>query len=259
MILSLVGPYLPQPAQQFLHAFEPIINLLGNPAQFAWTAYNNPTALPGILVHTLSNVFALLRSVDLGSISETVQDLINDPGFKSLGDWVPIIVSAIAIFFSFRTLMGTMRVFTRMFSTLFRYGSLFGLAISAISWIMNAAGGGRGGAVGNAPAAGGLGDFMNSLGNAAAGGQNAGYANMARGFAGEMADAWAKGQKSTGKRSSSSARSTRSKKTKTAPVDAQAGAGAGPDLADMAQNWVKEAISKATMGEDTSKKSKKNR
>lgn len=258
MILSLVGPYLPQPAQQFLHAFEPIINLLGNPAQFAWTAYNNPTALPGILVQTLSNVFALLRSVDLGSISETVQDLINDPGSKSLGDWVPVIVSAIAIFFSFRTLMGTMRVFTRMFSTLFRYGSLFGLAISAISWIMNAATG-RGGAAGNAPAAGGLGDFMNSLGNAA-GGQNAGaggYGNMARGFAGEMADAWAKGQKSTGKRSTSSTRSTRSKKTKAAPVDAQAGA--GPDLADMAQNWVKEAIRKATMGDDTSKKSKKNR
>lgn len=249
MLLSLVGPYLPPPAQQILQAFQPLINLLSNPAQLAWTAYNQPTQIPGILVHTLSNVFGLLRHIDLGGLSQNVQELFSDPGSKSLGDWVPLIVSGLAIFLSFRTFLGTLRMATRFFSTAFRYGSLITLAFSLFSWVTNAMTGRN---AGNAPANGngGLGDVFGALGNAVGGGQQAGFANMARGFAGEMADAWSKGQKESGKTKRSSS-SRRSKATKAKAEPATEGA---EDLAGMAQNWVKEALFKAALGGGDDKK-----
>jgi hypothetical protein len=244
MLLSLVGPYLPLPAQQVLQAFQPLINLLSNPASLAYTAYNNPTQIPGILVHTLSNVFGLLRMIDIGSLTDGVTDLFTDPSSKSLSDWWPLLVSGLAIWLSMRTVMSTLRVATGLFSTVFRYGSLFTLAISLFGWVT----GGRN-AGGNAPAnGGGIGDIFSTLNNAVGGGQQAGFANMARGFAGEMADAWQKGQQeSAGKaKRSSSSRSRKSKTPKAQP--ATDATGAGGDLADMAQKWVKEALWKATMG-----------
>jgi len=252
MLLSLVGPYLPQPAQQFLQAFQPLINLLSNPAQLAWMAYNQPTQIPGILVQTLSNVFGLLRTIDLRSLTDNIGDLFSDPGSKSMGDWVPLIVSGLAIFLSFRTFLGTLRMATRFFSTAFRYGSLITLAFSLFTWVTNAMSGRNAG--GNAPANGnGLGDIFSSLGNAVGGGQQAGFANMARGFAGEMADAWQKGQKESGKNRRSSSSSS-SRKTKAAKAKAQSATEGTGDLADMAQNWVKEALFKAALGGGDDKK-----
>jgi hypothetical protein len=184
-------------------------------------------------VQTLSNLFSVARSIDFYSI----KDVFTNPGQKSMGDWVPLIVGSVAIWIGFKSFLRTFSFAISMVTRLFRYGSLIALALSMFGWVTGQFNGNNRGA--GAGAGNPLQGLASGLGSYASGNGAQGLFDVASGFAGQMADAWQQGQK----KQPVNARST---KSKSSTRSGRKGAAQGEEsLSDMAQNWVKNAALKA--------------
>ncbi|KAJ9123174.1 hypothetical protein QFC22_001367 [Naganishia vaughanmartiniae] len=258
-IANLVAPYLPGPAQDVLRAVDPILSLVSNPVNLAWTAYRNPQQILSTLGQTGSNLYSVSKDMDFKSMYGDLQDRIQHGG---MSDLTPLLVGAIAIFFTFRSLMGTFRYGYRLVGTLVRYGSLISLLIAAVGWITGGQQQGNQGGIANI--LGGLTGAGNNNNNNGGNGMANGLFNMAKDYATGAANGqqgagngvWdqAQGlfanmqgqQQNTGSKPntrSTKQRATRDKAAAAAGTNTNAGE---PDLSNIAQGWVKDALLKAT-------------
>lgn len=209
--------------------------------------YNDPTQVPKTLLRSAGDIFSVVRSMDLSSISS------GQGGWDQL---LPLILGIVGIYFAIRSALGTFRFFARIVSLFVRYGSFAALLLGIVSWIFGGA------KQGDLPAA-----FGN--GPVGSGGQPAGLAGQAWGLARD----WMQQQDN----SKPQARRTRNKKDQDAsglgsfvdsllsgapPVDerkrketarttrsstkqrAAAAADDTDDLTAIAQGWAKKAVLK---------------
>lgn len=178
----------------------------------------------------------------------------------SIQGLAPLIVGALAIFLTFRTMMSTFRSGARFVGTLVRYGSLISLLVAAVGWITGGQQGAQGGGLANI--LGGLagnnnngnGGMANGLFNMAKNyatgqGQQQGAGNgvwdQAQGLFANVMEGQQQQQPATGAKYN-----TRANKQRTAAGSKKApttnGAAPDADLSNIAQGWVKDAIFKAT-------------
>lgn len=225
-ILNLATPYLPLPAQQILGALQPIIQLLSSPTHLFFTAVNNPQDLLRVVLQTVSNLFHVAQNLDFSAGWK----ILNNPS-ENYGS---VIIGLAAIYITMRTFLGTYRTFMSLFSPLLRYGSLIGLLFTAYGWF-------TGNQAQGAGANGNIANVINGLGNMAGNnaGANAGTAglfNIAKGF-------WDEAQQGNAKKSSA-------RKSKTASSKASSrNAATDSNLGNIAQDWVRDAVKKATGSE----------
>ncbi|KAJ9104367.1 hypothetical protein QFC19_004009 [Naganishia cerealis] len=259
-LANLVAPYLPGPAQDVIRAIDPLLSLVSNPVNLAWTAYRNPQQILSTLGQTGSNLYTVSRDLDFKSMYADVQHRIQHGG--GVSDFAPFIIGALAIFFTFRSLMGTFRYGYRLVGTLVRYGGFLSLLIAAVGWITGAQQQGNQGGLANI--LGGLGGAGNNNGGngmanglfnmakdyatGAANGQQQGAGNgvwdQAQGLFANVMEGQQQPQAKTG-----SQRNTRSTKQRAARENKAASTqnnGGNGDLSDIAQGWVKDALLKAT-------------
>ncbi|KAJ9124528.1 hypothetical protein QFC24_003320 [Naganishia onofrii] len=260
-LANLVAPYLPGPAQDVLRAVDPILSLVSNPVNLAWTAYRNPQQILSTLGQTGSNLYTVSRDLDFKSMYGDIQQRIQHGG---MSDLTPLLVGVIAIFFTFRSLMGTFRYGYRIVGTLVRYGSLISLLIAAVGWITGGQQQGNQGGLANI-----LGGLTGAGNNNNNNGRNNGMANGLLNMAKDYAAGAANGQQGAGNgvwdqaqglfanmqgqqqgnlgskpnTRSTKQRATREKRASTGTNNNNAGE---PDLSNIAQGWVKDALLKAT-------------
>ncbi|KAJ9107582.1 hypothetical protein QFC21_001041 [Naganishia friedmannii] len=257
-IANLVAPYLPGPAQDVLRAVDPILSLVSNPVNLAWTAYRNPQQILSTLGQTGSNLYSVSRDLDFKSMYGDLQQRIQHGG---MSDLTPLLVGAIAIFFTFRSLMGTFRYGYQLVGTLVRYGSLISLLIAAVGWITGGQQQGNQGGIANI--LGGLTGAGNNNNNGGNGMAN-GLFNMAKDYATGAANGqqgagngvWdqaqglfanIQGQQQGNAGTKPNTRSTKQRATREKKAAAGTANNAGEsDLSNIAQGWVKDALLKAT-------------
>lgn len=253
----MVAPYLPGPAQDILRAVDPILSLVSNPVNLAWTAYRNPQQILSTLGQTGSNLYTVSRDLDFKSMYGDLQHRIQHGG---MSDLTPLLVGAIAIFFTLRSLMGTFRYGYRLIGTLVRYGSLISLLIAAVGWITGGQQQGNQGGIANILSG------LTGAGNNNNGGNGManGLFNMAKDYAagaangqqgagngvwdqaqGLFANMQGQQQGNAGSRPNTRSAKQRSTREKRAAAGTNNNAGE-PDLSNIAQGWVKDALLKAT-------------
>lgn len=181
----------------------------------------------------------------------------------SIQGLAPLIVGALAIFLTLRTMMSTFRSGARLIGTLVRYGSLISLLVAAVGWVTGGQqqGGGLANILGglasnnnnnNNPNGGMANGLFNMAKDYATGQQQQGAGNgvwdQAQGLFANVMEGQQQQQQKTGAKYNTRGnrqRAAAAAGSKRTPAS-NGGAPADADLSDIAQGWVKDALLKAT-------------